>query len=302
MKIKELVKKSIKTRSLAIDTFCYLLYRLNITSKYTSSLMSMDAAYYKIRKKYNKFLNKLVLNKFEKKEFNYIWVFWYQGIENAPDLVKKCINSIKKNFTDKKIILITKENFKEYIDMPEYILKKVDKGIISITHFSDIIRLALLVKYGGLWLDATVFCTGNDISAFEEYDMFVYRNGWLDMDNINTANWLIYSKTNNNNILACTLQLLYKYWEENNYAYNYFIFHMFFRMATEKYSEEWKRTPYLNHINNHLLMNEINNIYDKKRFNTIQKITNFHKLSYKEKINFNDKSNFYNHIFIGEET
>ena len=29
----------------------------------------------------------------------YIWVMWWQGEENAPDLVKMCINSINKQFT-----------------------------------------------------------------------------------------------------------------------------------------------------------------------------------------------------------
>lgn len=87
------------------------------------------------------------------------------------------------------------------------------KGIISNTHFSDILRASLLIKNGGLWLDATVLCTGNSWNKIKENKLFVYRNGWMDMEYINMASWLIYSKSNNN-ILLLTQELLYEYWKK----------------------------------------------------------------------------------------
>ena len=88
---------------------------------------------------------------------NNIWVFWWQGYDAAPLLVKKCIDSIIKNTGNHPVILITKENWKNYTDIPDYIIEKVEKGIVSLTHFSDILRMALISKNGGLWLDATIF-------------------------------------------------------------------------------------------------------------------------------------------------
>ena len=35
---------------------------------------------------------------------NKIWICWFQGIENAPELVKACYNSVLKNYKDKEII------------------------------------------------------------------------------------------------------------------------------------------------------------------------------------------------------
>lgn len=102
----------------------------------------------------------------------------------------------------------------------------------------------------------------------------------MDMDTINMASWLIYAKPNNK-ILKATLKLLYKYWERNNYLCNYFLFHLFFKMATEQYPEEWKKVPYLNQIDNHLLARELLNKYDDNKFNMIVNITDFHKLTYK---------------------
>ncbi len=43
-----------------------------------------------------------------------VWVCWFQGIENAPDLVQICYQSLQENLKDREIILITLENIMEY--------------------------------------------------------------------------------------------------------------------------------------------------------------------------------------------
>lgn len=94
----------------------------------------------------------------EKKEADgRIWIFWWQGYKNAPEIVKKCISSAEKNAGTHPVILLTKENWQEYAYIPEYITRKVENGAISLTHFSDILRMVLLAEHGGLWLDATIF-------------------------------------------------------------------------------------------------------------------------------------------------
>ncbi len=302
MNILKNIEKSKRSRSLLVDTFGYILYKMNFGSKYSVGLCTMDKIYYKIEKKYNKFVrNYEVKEEIEKNRVvsDYVWIFWYQNLEEAPILVKKCIESIQKNLKEKRIIIIDKSNFSEYVNIPAYILEKFEKGIISITHFSDILRAVLLYEYGGLWLDATVFCTDQDIKYIESNDLFVYRNGWFENENINSASWLIYAKYSNNNIIGLTYELLKEYWKKNNYLCNYFLFHMFFKLATERFSEDWKKVPYYNHIDNHLLAYELNNNYNEKRFREIKKITNFHKLSYKMTIN--NKKSFFNKIILEEK-
>ena len=44
--------------------------------------------------------------------------------------------------------------------MPEHILDKFSRGVITMTTMSDVLRFHLLERYGGYWLDATVFFTG----------------------------------------------------------------------------------------------------------------------------------------------
>ena len=88
-----------------------------------------------------------------------IWVMWYQGFEKAPPLIKACIHSIFENKANHPVHLLDQYNLKRYIKLPKYILTKFKKNKFTITHFSDIVRTALLSTYGGYWIDATYFIT-----------------------------------------------------------------------------------------------------------------------------------------------
>ena len=86
-----------------------------------------------------------------------VFVFWYQGEEHMPDVCKKCLESLKKFNDDKQIIIVDKNNFKNYVDIDKHIIELLEKGRISITHFSDILRFNLLSKYqNSIWCDATL--------------------------------------------------------------------------------------------------------------------------------------------------
>ena len=55
--------------------------------------------------------------------------------------MKRCLESLRKNIPDKKIIVIDGNNFGEYVNMPDYITDKWHRGIIGNAHFSDLLRL-----------------------------------------------------------------------------------------------------------------------------------------------------------------
>ncbi len=89
---------------------------------------------------------------------NTVWCCWWQGEEGMPEIIKVCTESIKRATPDGvNFVLLTKDNFSQYLSLPQYILDKLNNGVMSITAFSDILRVNLLSKYGGFWIDATVF-------------------------------------------------------------------------------------------------------------------------------------------------
>lgn len=88
-----------------------------------------------------------------------IWVCWWQGEYQMPELIRQCYKLIQQNSNGHPIHLITKDNYKNYIELPSHILKKVNMNNISYTILSDNIRMTLLAKYGGIWIDSTYWIT-----------------------------------------------------------------------------------------------------------------------------------------------
>lgn len=92
-----------------------------------------------------------------------IWCCWWQGTDSMPELVRMCHTRLKQVFPKDKaeLHIITLNNYKDYVDIPEHIVKKFNDGIVTMTTMSDVLRFSLLERYGGYWLDATVFFTDN---------------------------------------------------------------------------------------------------------------------------------------------
>lgn len=90
----------------------------------------------------------------ECKDFK-IWVFWGQGEDKMPALVKACYNKMIEN--NPNIQFIDMSNVREFVELPEIVYEKLRTGNLLYAHFSDIVRNTLLARYGGLWLDATVY-------------------------------------------------------------------------------------------------------------------------------------------------
>ena len=91
-----------------------------------------------------------------------VWCCWWQGEAQMPELVKMCQARLKQVLPGDRaeLHLITLDNYRDYVTIPAHIIEKFEKKIITMTTMSDVLRFALLEKYGGYWLDATVFFTG----------------------------------------------------------------------------------------------------------------------------------------------
>lgn len=284
------LSKSIASRTLFTDAASVGLMACGFGDKYLVGLNSMYKAYKWVNKKmgpyYRDYLAKVEIAKPAAAETactssRTAWVCWLQGIDAAPVVVKQCYASIKKWLHGWNVVLITADNFADYATLPNFIIDKWKSGIIGNAHFSDILRLQLLIEHGGLWLDATTLLTDCIPDYVLQSDFFVFHNGWMDEEMINVANWFIFSKRNSNLLLTQSRDLLIEYWRKYDYAKNYFIFHMLFRMVTGANEHLWNSVPYFNQIDNHLLMNELQKPFDNQRVSQIKALTPIHKLTYK---------------------
>lgn len=228
-------------------------------------------------------------------EFNkVVWICWLQGLETAPELVKCCVSSIKKNMPNYEVNIITYDNLSKYVDLPSYILNKYKMGTISNAHFSDIIRSKLLISHGGVWIDSTVFCTNDKMcNIFENNDLFVYKD--LTNPSIICSSWLISAKCENI-ILKMTYYLLLEYWKKEKILKHYYLFHLFFSIATEIYSDDWSKVPTYDNATPHILVGELNNEYNSNRFKQLIDMSSYFKLNYKNKYSIREESVYYHLI------
>ena len=263
--------------------------------------------YNRISKKYSMELRKydektdwsLLRQEHQKK----IWICWLQGMENAPLVVQKCYKSICKYLTEYEIVVLTSDIINEYVSFPEHILSKWKSGIITNTHFSDLLRLAVLNTYGGTWLDATVLCTGDNIPSYIlESNLFFYQvlKPGRDGSTLNISSWLL-TAGSNTKILNSVQYLLYEYWKTNNSMVDYFLIHMFMELACNYYKEEYNQIIKFCNSMPHVLLLEMFEPYDEKKYSAIKDITPFHKLAYKRDSKDMEKTGTYFDVIINKE-
>ena len=130
------------------------IYRL-VEAKNKFILSRLEESYLFLIDKYKSIPNKNTNNVLSN-ERN-IWVMWWQGEQEAPPIVRMCINSIRKNSNGAKVTVITKYNYTDYISIQDYIIEKQEAGYISFAHLADIMRVFLIAEHGGLWLDSTIY-------------------------------------------------------------------------------------------------------------------------------------------------
>lgn len=285
-KMGEKIKPTLKKVYYALPTKRIVNYEIKTLNNNIKLFRKLD-------KKYSKLINTNIVA--EEKQSNYVFSCWLQGEENAPDIVKKCFSSMRKNLKGKKIVIITNENLSEYADLPEYIISKWKNGIITNTHFSDILRANLLAKYGGLWIDATALVTG-DLSKFEKGDLFVFSNEHRHEDVFVAESWFIYAKANQP-IIVNTLNLLYEYWKKNNKLAHYYLFHLFFTLCLKAMPEEWEKIPYYSSLDPHIIWHhEFYKTLNKERLEEIKTISPVHKLSTKFDESKLQENSFYENL------
>ena len=87
-----------------------------------------------------------------------IYAMWWQGKDNMLETIQICKKSQEKyaRRIGAKYHFITKYNLYDYVNIPDKFISMLENGIISITHFSDLVRMTLLESLGGCWIDYTV--------------------------------------------------------------------------------------------------------------------------------------------------
>ncbi len=223
-----------------------------------------------------------------------IWIFWWQGLECAPDVVKNCVASIEKNKKDHSVILVDKNNIKKYADIPEFIFEKVEKKVITLTHFSDILRAQLLYQHGGIWMDSTLFMRESFKEEIYNYPIYTIHHGQRSDYHVCKGKWtgFFLASGKGNPLFHFLAQAFYNYWSDHNCLLCYLLIDCFIAIAYE---------------NNEVIKTVIDQIpknnektldferfmsvdYNERLMEELCANTYLHKLTYKIVINTKDNS------------
>ena len=159
-----------------------------------------------------------------------IWIFWYQGWEFAPYVIQKCRDSWIKNNPGWEINLIDIKNLNKYIDIN---LTSGKLNSLCIAHKSDLVRLELLNKYGGVWVDASLFCLislDKWLHKYTKSGLFMFECYLYDI-----GFCLLLLK--NQPTLKLLKKQLVNYWLKNNFGKLNLIQKFFRKLATLLFNE-----------------------------------------------------------------
>jgi len=202
--------------------------------------------------------------------------YWDSGIEIAPPIVKCCVETHQKYFGD-RYVLIDATTISDWVDIPIEIKQK--RPQMSTTHYSDILRLLILQKYGGIWIDATVYLTGKP-ELFPDRDFFCFTR---ERDPRFLASWYIQSKPNSF-LLNNWLKMLLDYWKQHEFLIDYFLMHHLFEslyFLNDDFRLEWNSVPIRSAAPPHLLQSALLLDYSASEFQSTLDQTNIHKLTWK---------------------
>jgi mannosyltransferase OCH1-like enzyme len=175
-----------------------------------------------------------------------IYFFWYQGIKESPLIVKKCLESWVYYNPTWEIIILDKDSYSLYTNL------QYDYSI-TLTKFSDFLRLSILKNHGGLWVDATCFCN-KSLDEWLPSKCFLFENFNL---NYEISTWFIYSEPEH--------FLITRWYDETNKIQRanpdtdyFFFFKVFDKLCQEEdFKQAWSRVQKINQ-NDHLMYFDIN--------------------------------------------
>lgn len=264
-------------------------FKIGITRFLVSVFRGTKISYFLSQKIHNMIIKKLekeflyVLDKYSdysvKCEYDAkspIWVCWMQGYDNAPIIVKKCIDSIKIS-TNHPVNIITKDKIDTFIHLPDYIMEKYNKQIITNAQFSDILRMCLLSQYGGLWIDATIFIPGKLPEKIFQYQFYTCKRKPQKSGYVSNYMWTSFLNGCQKNCIVQKVvnDLFLAYWEKYDYLIDYLLVDYFMMLVYRnlpKAKQLIDNVPYNNpcmeELQNRMSMAFNKNDYDQLLYNS----------------------------------
>ncbi len=238
-----------------------------------------------------------------RKDEKIIWQYWHQGAKEAPKIIKKCLLSVKEQMKGYKQIVLDYNSIKDYVELPDRYYRLLEDKKMKIAHFSDVLRVYLLEKYGGTWIDSTIYLTDKIPDEIMNSNFCILQKDILsDLSGNNNSCFFIHNKEYSAHI-AMMKNILDKYWAENDFVINYFMFEHISTMLSQikgELKDEWDNMPRYSAEITGELQKHLFDEFKIDEFEKIKKLTPIHKLTYKKPKKTAQKNTYYDYI-LNEE-
>lgn len=214
-----------------------------------------------------------------------IWYCWLQGEDKLPKIPRLCLQSIRKYSDGHPVIVLTFENYRQYVTLPPNIEDLYVKGVIKSAHFADILRVNLLEQRGGLWLDSTILLTKNIPDNIFSMPFFSVK----EQENrlyVSQCRWAVFCLGGfpHNVVFQFVAKCFTEYLSRQDCFVDYFMFDHFIDMAYQNNLDIRRlvdEIPY-NNENVHKLSPLLCNSFNEVQFRELTKDTYIFKLSWRE--------------------
>jgi hypothetical protein len=145
-----------------------------------------------------------------------IFTYWHQGFGAAPVIPANCLDQIRRSHSNCTIHALDSSHIREIredIPISEVVWRK-----LRLPHQSDLIRTALLIKHGGVWIDPTVFPMVNTWDWLQDRmgaGLFVFQRPGRDRL---LSNWFIAAQPGHP-ILVELLEKLCAYYQTQDWDF-----------------------------------------------------------------------------------
>ncbi len=239
-------------------------------------------------------------------EYN-IWVFWAQGEEYMPELVKACYKNLCKLNGD-CVKLLTMENLDDYVELPNFVFDKLERGSMTYTHFSDILRMSLLAKYGGMWVDSTCWVAKEvpeDVRNMSFWSCKTDNANIPLFSNSRWCGWAMGTNKKNKKLFSFILEMLLSHAKDNECLIDYLLidYLLLFSCNLFESSREEILSVEENNLSRGIFWSYMNKKYDEDKYQELTEETWIFKLSYKTILNKKTESGdetFYGKLISGK--
>ena len=176
-----------------------------------------------------------------------IWMLWLQGWDTAPELALACAQTWRRCNPGWELRLLAERDLAALIG-DDAGMRAIAGKQLPPDAYSDVVRMALLLRYGGVWADATTYC----LRPLDDWLAPMLTSGFFAFTNFDrdrkSASWFLAAEPGAG-LLEIWQAYVVAYWRRRARRHTHFWFHgALFNQAYREnraFRAAWKATPTL---------------------------------------------------------